>query len=155
MQGTSLEPKFNESGPVGVDLLADTIADLKLQLNEREQEFLCNDLKITGVQEEKNENLMRIIKTISVKLGVEIKERDVVHVERVGSARRNPVASSDGTLGSNSANLMTSRPRSIAVRFARRATHDQWLHASRVPGCSAPQTTIDTFSIAPGKRECA
>ncbi|KAJ0169453.1 hypothetical protein K1T71_015040 [Dendrolimus kikuchii] len=129
---SSLETKFSESGPVGVDVLEDTIADLKLQLNEREQEFLYNDLEMTGIPEEKNESLMRIIKTISVKLGVEIEERDVVHVERVGSARRNRVEASDGIPGSNSANLMTSRPRSIAVRFARRVTRDQLLRASRV-----------------------
>lgn len=85
---SNLEAKFDPKISTGVDVMEDTIANLKLQLNEREQEFLNNDLELAGIPEEKNESLMYIIKKLSTKMGVEIEERDIVHAERVGSTRR-------------------------------------------------------------------
>lgn len=117
---TTLENNFAKIAPSNTDTFEETIAELKAQLNERDQAALLNDIEISGFPEQSGENISNVVSMLSTTLGVPFDDKDVVMMERVGSTRRNRV---EGVL---------QRPRTIAVRFARRAIRDQWLHAARV-----------------------
>ncbi|KAJ8708096.1 hypothetical protein PYW08_010462 [Mythimna loreyi] len=84
-----LEQRFEETGPSSYDHLEETISELKLQLNDRDQDLLLNDVMIAGIPELKDESPLHIIKLVSVRLGVNIDDRDIVNVERIGAVRRN------------------------------------------------------------------
>lgn len=125
----ALEHKLQHEVQPDRDPVENTIAELKCQLNERDQELLLNDIEVTGIPERKDESALHLVKVLAIKLGVDIDERDVVHAERVGPTRRNRVETSDGSI---SADPAAQRPRCISVRFARRATRDTLLRAARV-----------------------
>lgn len=110
--------------------MLDTIAELKCQLDERDQELMLNDIEISGIPEQKEESVLHIVQVLSSKLGVQIGEQDIVHAERIGSTRRNHVEESSGS--SKHANPITARPRNIAVRFTRHSTRFDVLRAARV-----------------------
>lgn len=95
--------------------LHDAIGNLKMELNEREQASLLNDIEVSGVPEFKGESGVSIILSVAAKLGVALEERDVVSAGRVG--RLEPAAA---------------RPRPLVVRLARRALRDALLRSSRV-----------------------
>lgn len=101
--------------------LQQTIADLKLDLNDRDQELLSNDIEISGIPEENNESCCHVVLTIAQKLGVKLEERDLVSAERAGPVRR-------GLTEDRS----PPRPRPLVARLARRAQRDQLLAAARV-----------------------
>lgn len=98
-----------------------TIADLKIDLNDRDQELLCNDIEIAGLPEEKNENCCHTALTVAQKLGVHIEEGDLVSAERVGPIRR-----------TQSSEEVAGRPRPLVLRLTRRALRDRLLAAARV-----------------------
>lgn len=136
----ALEHRLQQEVPPDRDPLENTIAELKCQLNERDQELLLNDIEVTGIPESKDESTLHLVQVLAIKLGVDIDERDVVHAERVGSTRRNRVETSDGSIPADPA---AQRPRCISVRFARRATRDTLLRAARVRrGLSAGDLNI-------------
>lgn len=124
-----IEQEPTRSEPMDLSQLEHTISELKCQLNERDQELLLNDVEVSGIPELKNESALHLVKFIAVKLGVAVGESDIVHVERIGSSRRNRVASADGT---SSGDVAMQQPRNISVTFARRATRDAMLRAARV-----------------------
>ncbi|XP_063831735.1 uncharacterized protein LOC135080944 [Ostrinia nubilalis] len=97
-----------------------TVAELKLDLNDRDQELLCNDIEISGIPEEKNERCSHIVLTVAQKLGVKLEEQDLVSVQRAGPVRH--AAAGDAP----------PRPRPLVARLARRAPRDQLLAAARV-----------------------
>ncbi|KAI5632928.1 hypothetical protein NE865_14332 [Phthorimaea operculella] len=96
-----------------------TIAELKSELNDRDQELLCNDIDIAGVPEENAELPIHLTLNIAAKLGVSLEERDIVSAERSGGVRR---ASPDQSV----------RPRPLVVRLARRVRRDEILREARV-----------------------
>lgn len=98
-----------------------TITELKLDINERDQELLCNDVEIAGIPEEKNEQHIHLVLSVAQKVGMKLDERDVVSAERGGPVRR---ATSDGE--------PAPRPRPLVVRLARRAERNELLAAARV-----------------------
>ncbi|XP_013161808.1 PREDICTED: uncharacterized protein LOC106113533 [Papilio xuthus] len=100
--------------------LENTVADLKMQSNERDQELLQNDVEIAGLPEERSENALHLASIVAVKLGLTLEERDIVHAERRGAVRRNR---SDGA---------PQQPRPLVVRLARRAQRDAMLRAARI-----------------------
>lgn len=110
-----------ESAGIQNNDFEDMIASLKIDLNDRDQEILCNDIEVAGITEEKNERTLHLAHMISKKLGVPLEERDIVHAERVGAVRR-----SDAQDGG------APRPRALVVRLARRSQRDQLLAAARV-----------------------
>ncbi|CAH2041111.1 unnamed protein product, partial [Iphiclides podalirius] len=122
---STLETSCEVKSPGNVEKLENTITDLKRQLNEREQESLHNDLEISGLPEEKNENILHVAGLIAVKLGIKLEDRDVVFAERVGFSRsaRNRAAEDAAA---------SPRPLTIVVRLARRALRDDMLRAARV-----------------------
>ncbi|XP_050555370.1 uncharacterized protein LOC126911582 [Spodoptera frugiperda] len=123
----NIEQRFESTDAASYDRLEQTIADLKVQLNERDQDLLLNDVIVSGIPESKAENPAHIIKAVSLKLGIDLDDRDIVNVERLGRVRRNLTTSS-----SQNDIAERPRPRAIAVRLSRRVVRDQLLHAARV-----------------------
>ncbi|KAJ0171545.1 hypothetical protein K1T71_013095 [Dendrolimus kikuchii] len=107
----------------GTAELESTIAQLKMELNERDQEALSSDLDIGCLPEEKGENVYQIVTVLAAKLGVKIEGRDIVFAERVGG-----VGMSNAVSGSE----ITERSRRVVVRLARRNLRDEILQAARV-----------------------
>lgn len=116
--------------------MSDTIAALKCELNERDQQALLNDVEISGVPETKGESIVHIVISIGAKLGVAIEDRDIVFASRVG-----PLRAQDESFGGSRA----SRPRPIVVRLVRRALRDQFIKGSRV----RRGTTTDGLGLPP------
>lgn len=109
------------AGPaVEVAELERTVTQLKIELNERDQEALQSDLEIGHLPEEKGESVLHAVTVLAAKLGVTLEERDVVFAERVG------VAQGAG------AGVEAPRERRVVVRLARRYLRDQLLQAARV-----------------------
>ncbi|XP_063358731.1 uncharacterized protein LOC134648180 [Cydia amplana] len=102
--------------------LADTVAQLRLELNDRDQDMLLNDVELSNVPEQSGENTLHIVATLGQKLGVTLSEHDIVDATRVGRAPR----LDEGTQG------QPARPRLLVVRLARRAVRDRLLQAARV-----------------------
>lgn len=97
-----------------------TIAELKAELNDRDQDMLSNDIEIAGLPEETAERSVHLVLNVAKKLGVKLEEHDIVSAERAGGVRRAEQGAPDP------------RPRPIAVRLARRVHRDQLLAAARV-----------------------
>ncbi|CAG4962036.1 unnamed protein product [Parnassius apollo] len=109
----------NSSTVTDVGSLLNTIEQLKFDLNEPDQELLCNDIEITSIFEEKGEHLIHIVITLAMKLGVKLSENDLVSATWVGRVNVSPQT------------VPESRPRPIVVRFGRRTLKDQVLMATR------------------------
>ncbi|XP_022834155.1 uncharacterized protein LOC111361927 [Spodoptera litura] len=139
---SDVERRFEEQSPASYDAIEATIAALKTQLNDRDQELLQNDLIIAGIPETKDENKFHTIKVLSTKLGVTVEDRDVVNIERIGGVRRGLIDGADSPSGEL-------RARVIAVRLARRDVRDQLLRAARV---RRGLTTADLNISAPPRR---
>lgn len=97
-----------------VRVLEEAVANLQLELHDRDQERLANDVLITNVGEGAGESVLHVVTAIGTKLGVKLDERDIVCAERLGMRRE------------------SGRPRPIAVRLARRVTRGELLRAARV-----------------------
>lgn len=107
--------KLNEAVTKKIQSLEESITHLQMNLDDRDQELLLNDIEITGVPEENNENPIHIVLACATKIGVELDERDLVSCRRVGVVRR-----------------AGARPRPLAVRLARCDLRTQLLRAARV-----------------------
>ncbi|CAG4989971.1 unnamed protein product [Parnassius apollo] len=100
-----------------------TITDLKIDLNDRDQELLGNDIEVSGIPEDKNERSTHIVLAVATKLGVALEDRDIVSAERAGLLRREQNE--------------TSRPRPIVVQLALLVHRDSLLAVARVRrGCT-------------------
>ncbi|VVC87180.1 unnamed protein product [Leptidea sinapis] len=60
-----------------------TVSQLRLQLNERDQESLLWDLDIGHIPKIKRENSVNIVNVLSTKLGIILEEHDFFFAERV------------------------------------------------------------------------
>ncbi|CAG5034931.1 unnamed protein product [Parnassius apollo] len=106
--------------------LEDRISELPVQLNERDQDLLSNDLEISGLPEQKGENPINIVVLCAKKTGLDIDHCVIVHAERAGTLRTS-------YYNNNSAQkLMSTGPRKIVVRKSRRAVRDELLCCARV-----------------------
>ncbi|XP_026332000.1 uncharacterized protein LOC113239295 [Hyposmocoma kahamanoa] len=118
-----LEKCSSNPEPTDVCEFKKTIAALKLELNDRDQGLLSNDLEIAGIPEDKNENPIHLVLAVAMKMGVTLEERDIVSAERVGGVlRRRPESDPKESL----------RPGPIVVRLARRTQREELLSAARV-----------------------
>lgn len=123
-----LEQRATDAPSQSIDpKLEQVVADLKLQINDRDQASFINDVVISGVTESKGENAEHIVLTLAQKIGVELDERDVVSASRVGAVRRESAPGAE--------------PRAIVVRLARREHRDRLLRAARV------RRTVDTSGL--------
>ncbi|CAG9795230.1 unnamed protein product [Diatraea saccharalis] len=128
----ALETK-NNNPTSAMETLEVAVTELKAQLNTRDQELLSSDINITGIPERSGENIMSIIRVMAVKLGVDLDDRDVTRVERVGSTRRDRVSGGgESSASGGDFDVADHRPRTVAVRFARQTVREQWLRAARV-----------------------
>ncbi|XP_063381881.1 uncharacterized protein LOC134668330 [Cydia fagiglandana] len=129
----ALEEQSQERASGGADYneLAGTVAALKQELSDRDQDLLLSDLEIAGVPEHPNENPSHLTSLIAQKLGVSLDERDVVFAERVGPRRLVPAASGTGGEASSEAVAGRARPRPLVVRLARRGIRGELLRAAR------------------------
>ncbi|XP_063537556.1 uncharacterized protein LOC134746915 [Cydia strobilella] len=98
------------------------LSKLRLELSDRDQELLLNDIEISSVPESHGENVMHLVTTLGQKLGVELTEHDIVDAMRVGRAPQ----LEEGVHGP------AARPRPLVERLARRAVRDRLLQAARV-----------------------
>ncbi|KAJ2950559.1 hypothetical protein O0L34_g8804 [Tuta absoluta] len=101
-------------------LLENTLSSLQMDLADKDQGLLVNDLEIAGCPEMPNENCTHLVLHIAKKIGVDLDEKDVVCVDRAGPTRP---AEEDGT---------PPRPRPIVVRLTRRVLKETLLKAARV-----------------------
>ncbi|KAJ2951285.1 hypothetical protein O0L34_g5686 [Tuta absoluta] len=98
----------------------EAIDELKAELNRRDQDQLMNDMEISCIPEQQNENLQHIAITLARKVGVELFKQDIVHATRVGLVQA-PTQED-----------RPSRPRTIVVSLTRRTVRDQLLKSARV-----------------------
>ncbi|VVC91100.1 unnamed protein product [Leptidea sinapis] len=117
--GQNLQSSSEVSGTLS------TIEDLKAQVNDREQEAVCNDFEISGIPEQPGESAAHLVCRIAEKLGVTFEECDLVLTERAG-VRRAP----SGDAGTPAQAQL--RPRPLVVRLSRRSARDAFLQAARV-----------------------
>jgi hypothetical protein len=80
----ALEQDRRECGPECAADLERTVADLKQELNDRDQEALLVDLEIGELPEEKGVGVIQSVTVLAARLGVTLDQRDVVFAERVG-----------------------------------------------------------------------
>lgn len=122
-----LEKRFTETN---ISQLEATVAQLKKDINDRDQELLINDLEIANLPEETGENLSQIISLIAIKLQVDLSERDVISVSRAGGQLRADNAEGPGHV----------RPRPVIVKLARTSLKNELLRNARV---RRGATTVD------------
>ncbi|CAG9118478.1 unnamed protein product [Plutella xylostella] len=91
-----------------------------------DEELLGNDVEVSNLPEENGENATHMIMAVATKLGVTLRESDIVSAERVGARRRAPGEGGDAGAGA------AGRPRPLVVRFTRRAVKDELTAAARV-----------------------
>lgn len=99
-----------------------TIQDLNAKIQLSEQQGRCNNLEISGVPLIKGENLVSIITTLSVKIGVCLERPDIDYIKRVRrfSTQNDGYKSSESGLFPN-----------IIVRFTQRKKKQDFLAAVR------------------------
>lgn len=141
MRLTTLEIKYSESQSsqhpacesMEVETLRSTVEQLKIELNNRDQEAFSNDIEITGIPEEQGGSAEHLVNIVATKLGISCDQQDVVFVQRMGSRRAPP--SSAGA----------PRHRSLIVRLARKQTRDAFLQGART---RRPHLTTDGMGLA-------
>ncbi|XP_059045278.1 uncharacterized protein LOC131841063 [Achroia grisella] len=109
----------NKRGQDSNKALESTIEGLRLEINDRDQELLSNDVEIVGIPEENGESVDHLVLTCVNTIGVALDERDIVSCARFGRL----YGMVDG---------QQPRPRPVVVRLAHRATRDKILRAARV-----------------------
>ncbi|KAL4714451.1 hypothetical protein ACJJTC_017746 [Scirpophaga incertulas] len=92
------------------------VTSLRQEIATKEQRCLLRDVEVTGITENKNENLHQIVNVLSSTLGVDLDPRDVDDIRRVGQR------GGGGAL---------EQPRPIVVTMTRRAPRDELLRAAR------------------------
>ncbi|XP_069364703.1 uncharacterized protein [Maniola hyperantus] len=102
-----------------ISLLEQTIAQLKLDNNDREQDILQSDIEISNLPEVAGENSTQTVMVLATKLGLALKQEDVVFAERVGK---------NFELNKGE----TKRSRRLVVRLSRRQLRDEFLQSARV-----------------------
>ncbi|XP_063366742.1 uncharacterized protein LOC134655220 [Cydia amplana] len=117
-----------------------TIHNLQNDLRVRDQQARINNVEISGIPMNKNENLVMILNSIYSKLGVQMEVNDVDSMNRVRRfVNKNPSrdcneSKSEGNSAdtrSAGANAMEPRPPAIIVKFTRRMCKDKLLAAVR------------------------
>ncbi|CAG5050881.1 unnamed protein product [Parnassius apollo] len=115
----------NQNFPSTYQDLRNTITQLQVNLNERDQQALLNDLEISGIPENVNESVQHIVVAVAAKLGTQLEESDIVSASRVGKSQRLSDLKTQA-LG------RPSHHRHIVVRLSRRVIRDEMLRNARV-----------------------
>lgn len=128
---SSLEQQKAGSNIDRDDISQEVVAQLRLELNDREQECFSNDIEISGLTEKPGENVLQIVTLVAKKIGVNLQDVDIVSAQRSGP-RRDTLSSGEQL-----------RPRPITVRLTRRALRDDMLRAARVRRGADSSSVID------------
>lgn len=110
-----------ESRDQDVKMLETKVSVLQLELNMQAQYQLSNELELTGIPENGNENLHHLALLAARKVGVDLVDNDIDWVARAG-----PRVMSALSAGSN-----TKFPRPVVVRLLRRSKRDEIIKAAR------------------------
>lgn len=134
------ELRSGKKGDADAELsnLRETVAELKAEINEKEQAGLLNDVDISGIPESEGESLMHIVIAAAAKLGMTLDHKDVVSVSRIGSKRY--------TLQQGENKLP--RPRTITVRLARHDLRKELIKNARV------RRNVTTADLGLPQHEC-
>lgn len=97
------------------------IAQLRSDINDRDQELLATEIQIANLPETNAENPVHTAMLVASKIGVKVEARDIVSAERVGGRHINATQSAP----------VESRPRFLVVRLARRDLRNEMLDAAR------------------------
>lgn len=100
--------------------LKSSVTMLNRELNTQAQYQLRNEIEIAGLPEAVNENLHHTVLLLSKKVGVDLDDRDIDWVTRVGP-KKSPSTSED----------KPNFPRPVVVRLLRRAKRDQLTKAAK------------------------
>lgn len=115
LQTVGIQPEASLGNrPSAVAELERTVSQLRIELNDRDQDALLADLEVGHLPEVKGESALQSVTVLARRLGVALDERDVVFAERVGAPTE------------------SGRPRRLVVRLARRPLRDELLQAARV-----------------------
>ncbi|CAH2060860.1 unnamed protein product, partial [Iphiclides podalirius] len=114
---------LSKQEPKGTSYLDEAVANLRQELNDRDQDLLSNDIEVANLPESNGENLIHTVQLIASKLGVNIEERDIVSAHRIGGRHIN---------ATNATGPTENRSRHVAVRLTRRHLRDQLLSGARV-----------------------
>lgn len=111
--------------------LKNQVAQLQDQLNVQHQAALSNELEISGLPEQPNENLHHIALLLATKTGVTLVDTDIDFISRVGPRR--PLAQPE----TPATEVMSSGPspawsRPIVIRLIRRAKRDEFLREAKL-----------------------
>ncbi|CAH2044349.1 unnamed protein product, partial [Iphiclides podalirius] len=118
----------------------ETIGELRIQLNERNQDLLANDFEISGIPEQKGEDAINTVLLCARKLGLDVDQREIVHAERVGNLRK-----AINNINSSQEGVPVGLRR-IVVRMSWRALRDEFIRSARV------RRTLTTESLGlPGE----
>lgn len=104
--------------------------DLKLQVDDLEQQLRAQNLEIHCVPENKSENLISTVLQLSRTIGCEIGEEDITHSQRISKAYP-----------------QSSRPRSILVKFNNRTNRDKFLHCAAKFNKANGNCKLDTHHL--------
>ncbi|CAG4961960.1 unnamed protein product [Parnassius apollo] len=115
----------NQNLPSTYQDLRNTITQLQVNLNGRDQQALLNDLEVSGIPENINESVQHIVVAVAAKLGTQLEESEIVSACRVGNSQRLSNLNTQA-LGS------PTRHRRIVVRLSRRVIRDEMLRNARV-----------------------
>lgn len=105
---------------------------LEQELNTQAQSYLRNEVEISGIIEQPNENLFHTILILSRKIGIQLEDKDIDSVNRVGAPRRSgsaPAGPKAVITSSEPSETQYSRP--VVVRFMRRAVRDEIIKACK------------------------
>ncbi|CAG9579587.1 unnamed protein product [Danaus chrysippus] len=84
---SSLEQQKAGSNMDRDDTSQEGVAQLRSDLNDREQECFSNDIEISGLTEKLRENVLHIITLVAKKIGVNLQDVDIVSAQRSGPRR--------------------------------------------------------------------
>ncbi|CAG4986168.1 unnamed protein product [Colias eurytheme] len=110
----------NQRNVESISKLENTIAILQSDLRSRDQDLLLNDIEISNIPEQNNENVYHTVALVAAKISIKYDEQDIIHAYRVGLRNR------DVTEGT------PQRPRPIVVRLARKKIRDEFLKNARI-----------------------
>ncbi|KAI5633697.1 hypothetical protein NE865_13593 [Phthorimaea operculella] len=100
-----------------------TVSNLQSELNTQSQFNLRNEIEVTGIPEIKNENLHHTMLVLARKIGIDLEDKDIDWVSRVGP----PSPPVGIPLPEDKKKL----PRPVVMRILRRSKRDQFMKASK------------------------
>ncbi|XP_052746968.1 uncharacterized protein LOC128199834 [Bicyclus anynana] len=103
-----------------IEKLESTVAKLKVDINDRDQDLLRADIEITNLPETRGKNPCHTVAAVAAKLGVALSQNDIVFAERVGKKDENSSEGREGVRG-----------RRIVARLSRPSLRDDFLRCAR------------------------